>query len=71
MHLAHFVQFLALWHVSNCPVVQILTVSIQNISLLCKHRQRNTFSIHWYRSMLIMFCVSRFSSSFLFLNSVP
>jgi len=32
---------------SNCPVVQLLTVNIQNISHLCKHRQGDAFSIHW------------------------
>jgi len=31
---------------SNCLVVQLLTVNIRNIDHLCKHRQGNAFSMH-------------------------
>jgi len=50
-HLAHFVQISSTLadSLSNYPVVQPLSVNIQNIGLLCKHRQGDAFSIHWYR----------------------
>ena len=47
-HLAHFVQIssTSVDSLSNCPVVQPLTVNIQIICHLCKHRQGDAFFMH-------------------------
>jgi len=49
--LAHFVQIFSILvgSLSNCTVVQLLTVNIQNISHLCNHRQGDAFSIRRYQ----------------------
>ena len=48
-HLAHYVQISSTLadSIFNCPVVQLLTVNIWNISYLCKHWQGDVFSIRW------------------------
>jgi len=45
-HSAHFVQIFSTLvdSLSNCPVVQLLTVNIQNICHLHKHKQGDAFS---------------------------
>jgi len=47
MHIWHiFSKFLALVEsLSNCLIVQLLRVNIQNIGHLCKNRQGDAFSI--------------------------
>jgi len=47
--LAHFVQISStlVEDLSNCPAVQLLSVNIRNTGHLCKHRQRDAFSMHW------------------------
>jgi len=32
---------------SNCPVIQLLTVDIWNIGPFCEHKYTDAFSIHW------------------------
>jgi len=31
----------------TCPVVQLLSVNIQNIGHFCKHMHADAFLIHW------------------------
>jgi len=47
--LAHFVQISSTLvdSLSNCTVVQLLTVNIRIIGNLCKHRQGDAFSLCW------------------------
>jgi len=51
IHLAHFVRISSTVadSLSNCSFVQLLTLHIQNVGYLCKHKQGDAFSIHWYQ----------------------
>jgi len=48
VYLAHFVQISSTLadSLSNCSVVQLLTVNIRNIGHLCKHTHTDVFSNH-------------------------
>jgi len=50
---------------SNCLVVQLLTVNIWNISHLCKHRQGEAFSIRWYQCWMFCFRLSQLLFEFI------
>jgi len=58
----YLITIMHMWHIffqisstlveslSNCLVVQLLTINIRNIGHLCKHgqvRRKNAFSIRW------------------------
>jgi len=59
MQYHYLIKMMHIWHIifqitstlveslSNCLVVQLLTVNIWNIGHLCKHRQGDVFSIRW------------------------
>jgi len=49
--LAYFVQISSTLvdSLSDCLFVQLLTVNIQNIGHLCKHKQGDAFFICWYQ----------------------
>jgi len=65
-HLEHFVQISSTLvdRLFNCPVVQLLTVSIRIIGHLCKHRQGHIHRCILYAliAVLLMFCF-RFQSA--------
>jgi len=76
LHLAHFVHISSTLadSLSNCPVVQLLTINIWNISHLCKHRHAYALSIHWEHignDLLQSSTSCFFYSSLIFLNSIP